>query len=172
MTSTHAHLTVTVFDTEVSAATAEQTLLETDKAMVDTTADGLVYYPYRVFGFDLHAEALFDEFNDRVYCGIDLCNGKEMFIEQTPTTTKQVITEEAIVPVDTDIANPKRTARRYLLELVQRELRVGSPPDLSVVEDRRVYRPFHVVECETGDGMFLTYIVDGVTGSFHRVYLD
>jgi hypothetical protein len=172
MASTHAQSTVTVFDTEVSAATAEQTLLETDEAMVGTTADGLVYYPYRLFGFDLHAEALLDEFDDRVYCGIDLCNGKEMFIEQAPTMTEQVVDEEAIVPVDTDIANPKRTARRYLLELVRKELRVGSPPDLSVVEDRRVYRPFYVVECETSGETFLTYIVDGVTGSFHRVYLN
>ncbi|MFB9807259.1 hypothetical protein ACFFQF_19405 [Haladaptatus pallidirubidus] len=57
MASTHTQQSVTVFNTTVSAEEAEQTLLETDTDMAETTADRLVYYPYRVFGFDLHAEA-------------------------------------------------------------------------------------------------------------------
>lgn len=172
MASTHARTTVTVFDTTVSVAEAEQTLLETDTEMADTTADGLVYYPYRIFGFDLHAEALLDDFNDQVYCGVDLCNGKEMFIEESPQTVDRVVNEDAIVPADPNITDPKRTARHYLLELARKELRVGSPPDLQVIDDRRIYRPFHLIECTTADETSLTYIVDSVTGDFHRVYLN
>ncbi|WP_433633470.1 hypothetical protein [Halomicrococcus sp. NG-SE-24] len=153
-------------------AEAEQTLLETDTEMADTTADGLVYYPYRVFGFNLHAEAFLDDFSDQVYCGVDLCNGKEMFIEEAPETVDQVVDEDAVVPVDADIENPKRTARHYLLELARKELRVGSPPDLQVIEDRRIYRPFHLIKCATANEISLTYIVDSITGDFHRVYLN
>lgn len=171
MTITRSRTTVTSFELAVSAADAEETLLRTDEAMTETTADGLVYYPYRVFGFDLHAEALLDEFDDRVYCGIDLCNDKETFIDERPPTTERVVDRDALVPPSDDVEDPERTARRYLLEVARKELRVGSPPDLTVVEDRRIHRPFHVVECETEDGTFLTYIVDGVTGDFHRVYL-
>lgn len=172
MASTHARTTITVFDTDVSSAEAEQTLFETDEAMVEVTADGVVYYPYRVFGFDLHANALLNEFNDRVYCGIDLCNDKELFIDEKPTTTEHVVDEDAIVPPANDVKNPERTARQYLFELARKEFRVGSPPDLTVVEVQRIYRPFHVVECKTSDETFLTYIVDGVSSDFHRVYLD
>lgn len=170
MASTHTQLSVTVFETTISAAEAEQTLLETDTEMTDTTTDRFVYYPYRVFGFDLQATAFLDEFSDRVYCGVDLCNGKELFIEDSPQTTDQVVDKDAIVPSSDDITDPKRTARQYLLELARKELRVGSPPDLTVVADHRVYRLFHLVDCETTEGTFLTYIVDSVTGDFHRVY--
>ncbi|GAA0255964.1 hypothetical protein ACFFQF_16230 [Haladaptatus pallidirubidus] len=171
MASTHTQQSVTVFNTTVSAEEAEQTLLETDTDMAETTADRLVYYPYRVFGFDLHAEAFLDDFTDRVYCGVDLCNGKEVFIEEAPQTTEQVVNADMIVPVKDETKDVERIARYYLLELVRKELRVGSPPDLHVVEDYRIYRPFHLVDCTTSDETSLTYIVDSVTGDFHRVYL-
>lgn len=172
MVAARARTTVSVFDADVSAADAEQTLLETDEEMVAATADGVVYYPYRVFGFDLHAEALLDEFEDRVYCGVDLCNDKELFLESEPTPTEEVVDEDAVVPPSDDVEDPERTARRYLFELARKEFRVGSPPDLTVVDDRVVHRPFHVVDCETADGTFLSYVVDGVKGDFHRIYVD
>ncbi|WP_435157862.1 hypothetical protein [Haladaptatus sp. DFWS20] len=171
MASMHTQQSVTVFDTTVSAEEAEQTLIETDIDMAETTADRLVYYPYRVFGFDLHAEAFFDDFTDRVYCGVDLCNGKEVFIEEAPQTTDQVVDADMVVPVADEIEDAQQIARYYLLELVRKELRVGSPPDLHLIEDRRIYRPFHLVDCKTSDKTSLTYIVDSVTGDFHRVYL-
>lgn len=168
----HAKQTVIAFDQAVTAADAEQTLLETDEKMVQATADGCVYYPYRVFGFDLHAKALLDEFEDRIYCGIDLCNDKEMFIDERPVTTEKTVKEDALVPPDPEIEDPEQTARHYLFEIARKELRVGSPPELTVVEDQRMYRPFHLIECRTATETFLTYIVDGVSGDFHRVYLD
>ncbi len=172
MSTFHARQTVAVFDSTVSTADAEQTLLETDEEMIQATTDGYVYYPYHVFGFHLHAKALLDEFEEQVYCGIDLCNDKEMFIDQQPATTEQTVNEDALVPPDPTLEDPERTARHYLLEIARKEFRVGSPPELTVVEDQRVYRPFHLVECKTTTGTFLTYIVDGVSGDFHRVYLD
>ncbi|RZV06448.1 hypothetical protein BDK88_3447 [Natrinema hispanicum] len=172
MATTSPHTTITIFETDVSSAAAEKILVDTDTEMADATADRLVYYPYRVFGFDLHAEALLDEFGDRVYCGVDLCNDKEMFIEEAPKTTETVVDEDTLVPPADDLTDPERTARRYLVDLARKELRVGSPPDLTVVADRRVYRPFHVVTCATTAAQRLTYIVDAVTGEFHRVYLD
>ncbi|MFC6716076.1 hypothetical protein ACFQGT_17515 [Natrialbaceae archaeon GCM10025810] len=172
MSTAHTQQTVAVFDPTVLAADAEQILLETDEEMIQATADGYVYYPYRVFGFHLRAKALIDEFEERVYCGIDLCNDKEMFIDQQPTLTERTVTEDALVPPAPEIEDPKQTARHYILELARKELRVGSPPELTVIEDQRVYRPFHLVECQTASGTFLTYIVDGVRGDFHRVYID
>ncbi|WP_266081905.1 hypothetical protein [Haladaptatus caseinilyticus] len=171
MAGMHTQQSITVFDTAVSAEEAEQSLLKSDTDMAETTADRLVYYPYRVFGFDLHAEAFLDEFTDRVYCGVDLCNGKEVFIEEAPKTTDKVVDADLIVPVTDEIEDAQRIARYYLLELVRKELRVGSPPDLHPVEDRRIYRPFHLVDCTTSDKTSLMYIVDGVTGDFHRIYL-
>jgi hypothetical protein len=172
MASAHARTTISVFDADVSSSDAVRTLLETDDELVEATTDGVVYYPYRVFGFDLHAEALLDEFDDRVYCGVDLCNDKEMFIDEKPTPTEYVVDGDAVVPPSDDVTDPEQTARRYLFELARKEFRVGSPPDLTVVKDRRIHRPFHVVDCETADETFLTYVVDGVTGGFHRIYLD
>ncbi|QFU84557.1 hypothetical protein [Natronorubrum aibiense] len=172
MATTGPQTTIAVFETDISPATAAEILIKTDEKMVDATADSLVYYPYHVFGFDLHAEALLDEFDDRIYCGIDLCNDKEVFIDEVPNTMEQVVDEEAIVPPETGIRDPEQTARAYLMELARKELRVGSPPDLTVVENRRIHRPFHVVTCETTTEQRLTYIVDAVTGDFHRVYLD
>lgn len=172
MSTSRSQQTIAAFDPTVSAADAEQTLLETDEDMVQATADGCVYYPYHMFGFHLHAKALLDEFEERVYCGIDLCNDKELFIEEQPNTVERTVNKDALIPPDPNLENPERTARHYLLEIARKEFRVGSPPELTVVEEQRVYRPFHLVECKTTTGTFLTYIVDSVSGDFHRVYLD
>ncbi|ELY72927.1 hypothetical protein C488_14652 [Natrinema pellirubrum DSM 15624] len=161
-----------MFETDVSSTDAEETLVKTDAEMADATAEKLVYYPYRVFEFDLHAEALLDEFDDRVYCGVDLCNNKEMFIDESPDPTETVIAEDAVVPTADESIDPERTARRHLVNLARKELRIGSAPDLTVVDDIRIYRPFHVVTCTTTAEQQLTYIVDAVTGEFHRIYLN
>lgn len=171
MATTSQQTTIAVFETSVSPTDAEETLVETDAEMADATADRVVYYPYRVFEFELHAEALLDEFDDRVYCGVDLCNDKEMFIDEPPDPAEAVVDEDALVPPADEPTAPEQTARRHLVNLARKELRVGSPPDLTVVDDRRIYRPFHVVTCTTTAEQRLTYIVDAVTGEFHRVYL-
>lgn len=170
MTTTYR--TITLFERETSAASAERALLETDEEMTAAEATGLVHYPYRVFGIGLRAKALFEEYQDRVYCGVDLCQGKELFIGERPTLVERSIDTDTLISADESVVDPERTARQHVLELSRTQLRVGSAPELGVVEDRRVHRPFHVVECETVDGVFLTYIVDGVSGDFHRVYLD
>lgn len=162
--------TVDAFETEVSPADAERRLRESDDAMVAATAERVLYYPYRLFTFDLHAEALLNELDDTVYCAVDLCNGDELFVDDLPTVAERRVETDAVVPTGDLDADPEGIARRYLLEMARKHLRVGSAPDLSVAADRRVYRPFHLVECETADGVFLSYIVDGLTGDFHRVY--
>lgn len=164
---------IVTFPMDVPASDAEDILLDTDDEIATTTATDITYYPYQVYTFDLHADALLNEFSDHVACGVDLCNGQELFLEDPPTTTETSVPRESVVAPNPDsIQDPETIARHYLLELARKELRVGSPPDLTLVDDTRVHRPFHIVECETTDNVFLTYIVDGITGDFHRVYLE
>ncbi|ODR83260.1 hypothetical protein BG842_09975 [Haladaptatus sp. W1] len=172
MSTTPQRQQVKVFDREISEAEAESILFGTDEEILETTAEHPIYYPYQVFSFDLHAEALLNELDDRVHCGIDLCHGKELFINRLPTLHEKTVETDMLIPPSGSIADPETAARNYLLELVRKELRSSRPPDFTTVENQRLHRPFHIVECQTTSGDFLTYIVDGVSGDFHRLYLN
>jgi hypothetical protein len=172
MSTTPQRQQVKVFNWEISEAEAESILFGTDEEILETTAQYPIYYPYQVFSFDLHAKALLNELDDRVHCGIDLCHGKELFINRLPTLHEKAVNTDMIIPPSGSIVDPETAARNYLLELVRKELRSSRPPDFTTVKNQKLYRPFHVVECQTTSGNFLTYIVDGVSGDFHRLYLN
>ena len=98
MATTPQRQQVKVFNWDISEAEAESILFETDEEILETTAEHPVYYPYQVFSFDLHAKALLNELDDRVHCGIDLCHGKELFINQLPTLHEKTINTDRLIP--------------------------------------------------------------------------
>lgn len=160
---------VTVFRTAVDADEAASRLAASADEMVRASTERRLYYPYHVVAYRVEVDALFNSFDEVIRCGVDLRNDKALLVDGLETTEVSV-PADGVLPAEHAAEEVRRTARSYVTEVAHRRLTIGRSMSLTRLEDSRRYRPFHLVECETADGDELAYIVDGVSGDFHRVY--
>lgn len=169
--ATNAEKRITTLPLQVNTTAAQETLRESDEAMERVNVLELLYYPYGIFVFDIHAEALLNSFQDEVVCGIDLVNGKELLIDETLDPDVKPVPDHNVLSAKKSLEDAKSAARTYLMEVAQQRLKVIRSPTITLQDHQRLYRPFHFLKCNTTDGRQYYYAVDGVTGDFHRVYM-
>lgn len=162
---------ITGFPMEVDADEAATRLAATDTEIVDVSIEDCLYYPYHVATYRVEVDALFNSFDEEIDCGVDLRSGTALLVDDLGAVDVTVPTD-AILPAEYDETGDEvmETTRSYITEVAHRRLTIGRSMDLTRLESTRRYRPFHLAICETVDGNEFTYIVDGVSADFHRVY--
>lgn len=158
------------FPVRTTADEAASLLASTDGDLVDASATETLYYPYQLSEVRVAADALLNAFERSVLCGVDLRTGKALLVDDDPGSTAASVPAERVLPAERDGEEAAEIARSYVAEVAHRRLTVGRSAELTELAVFRRYRPFHLVACRTADGGRLTYIVDGVTSDFHRVY--
>ncbi|WP_101295778.1 hypothetical protein [Halegenticoccus soli] len=164
--------TIESFPLRVDAAEAARTLVESDERMDRATPHSILYYPYGVFAFEVRAEALLNSFREKVTCAVDLINEKELLVDEQPTPEQRSVPQQNVLSTPHSVADVESAARTYLFEVTQQRLKLVRTPTLRALSRALLYRPFHALECTTVSGDEYDYVVDGVSGKFHRIYLD
>lgn len=159
---------LTVFPTQIRIEEAESLLAATDDDLVQIAVIETLYYPYQIFDFRVQAEALFNSLDQELVCGVDLCREKALLIDDKPELTVKSVPTDQILPIKHD--DVLETARSYLTTIIHRRLTISRSITLTQQNSYRRYRPFYHTECQTDDGTYLRYIIDGITGAFHRIH--
>lgn len=170
MVTQTATITVNTFSTEVDVTAARSSLIESDERMAEATIRTQLYYPYQVIMFKLSAETLLSTVDEKMVCGVDLVNGKELLIDERPTSMSVTVPETDVLTAQQSREEAISAARYYVLQISQRRLKFTHTPDITLLESRLLYRPFHLADCQTTNDESYRYIVDSVSGNFHRVY--
>lgn len=159
---------VATFPKRLEEDDAETLLTATDNEVAQTSVVEILYYPYQIFDFRIQVEALFNSFDQAFSCGVDLRRERALLIDESlEPTVKSIPTDQALPIKHKDVTE---TARTYLTKVVHRRLTISRSVTLTRQDSYRRYRPFYHTWCQTTDGHHLHYIVDGVTGDFHRIY--
>ena len=161
---------LTAFPAQVTADEAASLLASTDDDITHVSAEELLYYPYRIVEFRVQVEALFNSFDQVQTCGVDLCNGKALLVDDDPGSTVTSVPSKQVLPAEEDGNGVIEIAHSYVVEAVHRRLTIGRSMEVTKQKSYLRYRPFHLVKCQTVNGAQLTYIVDSITSGFHRVY--
>lgn len=157
-----------IFPTQITADEAESLLATTDDDLTRTTVIETLYYPYQIFDFRVQAEALFNSLDQELVCGVDLCREKALLLDEDPESVVKSVPCDRILPIRHE--DVLETARSYLTTIIHRRLTISQSITLAQQNCYRRYRPFYRTECQTKEGVNLQYIVDGITGAFHRVH--
>ncbi|WP_129113676.1 hypothetical protein [Halegenticoccus tardaugens] len=164
--------TIESFPLRVTADDAVQILTESDTDMAAAAPHALLYYPYGIFEFEVQADALLNSFRETVVCAVDLINEKELLVDEQPTPNRRSVPPRNVLSTSHSVVDVESAARTYLFEITQQRLKLIRTPTLEVRSRTLLYRPFHVLECTTTAGDEYDYVVDGVSGEFHRIYIN
>lgn len=159
---------VAMFPKRVEEDDAETLLTTTDNEITQTSVVEILYYPYQIFDVRIQVEALFNSFDEAFSCGVDLRSERALLIDESLEPTIKSIPTDQVLPVKHE--DVIETARTYLTKVVHRRLTISRSVTLTQQDSYRRYRPFYHTRCLTTDSHHLHYIVDGVTGDFHRIY--
>jgi hypothetical protein len=163
--------TIEAFPQKVSLTEAEATIKNTDDEIETAQVYRDVYYPYEIFTFQIHVPMLLHTNDDTVYCGVDLVNRNELLIDSNPVHETKAISPNRILPREYNHDAVMETARTYIHDLVNQQLKPLRAPTIECVTSRLLHRLFYIIEIETTDKNTLQYAVDSVLGEYHRIYL-
>ena len=163
--------TVNAFPEETSEYKAQKTLEETDDAIEASRINDKVYYPYLVATFQVESSMMGQKDNDTIHCGVDLVNEKELLIDEQPKFKRKSVISERVLPKECSQETALQTARTYIREIVNRQLKPLRTPTLQCVKNGLFHRLFYIIEIETTAGDILQYAVDSVLGDYHRLYV-
>lgn len=125
----------------------------------------LVYYPYYWFLFSYTLKTLLGNRSIKASCLTDLCRNQAFTTDCFQRVEREVETKQ-IVQERYNEAEAYKTARTYVVHSATHRMKALLLPELTLIDQEKVYKPFWIVECRRqGTAPFLV-LVDSTTGKY------
>jgi len=124
-----------------------------------------LYYPYYWFLFKYSVKTIFGEKTIRVPCIIDMLNKQASTVDDFEREFISV-EQENIIQGKLKKLEALKSAKSYIIHAVMHKLKSLIYPEIELLEENVVYRPFWIIKCDRNGYNSFKVMVDGVTGKF------
>lgn len=124
-----------------------------------------VYYPYYWYLFKYSVKTIFGEKTIRVPCIIDMLNKQASTVDYFE---REIIAveQENIIQGKLKKSEALKSAKSYHIHAVMHKLKSLIYPEIGLLEEKTVYKPFWIIKCDSKGHNSFKVMVDGVTGKF------
>ncbi len=126
----------------------------------------VLFYPYMRAEFLVDMGKKLERLNETVIFMVDMYTGRHSVARAEGKYMEIEAPEELIMPIKADRKKLLKEAPVEIGGEIMAKKRVIRIPDITLQNDRIIYKPFYIVECENEDKEIFHILFDAVMGEF------